>query len=316
MRKALLLFLVAVAGYALTGVVSVRPGERAVVRRFGRVLPETPEPGLWVGLPWGMDRVDRVVVDQVRQVVVGYRDEEDENAALPAGQMLTGDHNLVNVQVVLFYTVDPEGVAEFVIQQPRVEALLARAVEARAAEWVAGQDVDAVLLRGKVDLREDLLERLPGRLQAQRLGVVVRDVRVGLIAPPDLVKEAFDRVARAQTEMKTEEDKALAAADTKLKSAAVEVEGIRKAGRTDAEKLRSDARTLAENYGKSLAAYRRGRRTNPDYLNLVWAREVLELLLKLKATDGLDLFSGKGIELMPRSELPRRMEERPKGGGP
>ena len=49
--------------YLLTGVVEVRRGERAVVRRFGRVLAEQPEPGLWVGLPWGMDRVDRVEVD-------------------------------------------------------------------------------------------------------------------------------------------------------------------------------------------------------------------------------------------------------------
>ena len=54
---------------ALTaGVVQVRPGERAVVRRFGRVLEHKPEPGLWVGLPWGMDRVDRVAVDRVQSV--------------------------------------------------------------------------------------------------------------------------------------------------------------------------------------------------------------------------------------------------------
>ena len=26
-----------------------------------------PEPGLWIGLPWGMDRVDRVAVDRVQQ---------------------------------------------------------------------------------------------------------------------------------------------------------------------------------------------------------------------------------------------------------
>src|SRR5438874_8416652 len=99
--------------YLLTGVVQVRPGERAVVRRFGRVLDVKPEPGLWVGLPWGMDRVDRVPVEFVRPVVVGYRLQEDEDAlATPPGQLLTGDHNLVNVQAVLNYSVRPDGVED------------------------------------------------------------------------------------------------------------------------------------------------------------------------------------------------------------
>src|SRR5262249_7247929 len=67
LSPALLLFLV---GPAATAVTQVRPGERAVVRRFGRVLDHRPEPGLYVGLPWGMDRVDRVPIGLVRGVKV------------------------------------------------------------------------------------------------------------------------------------------------------------------------------------------------------------------------------------------------------
>ena len=68
-RRTLLLFWAArgrPAGLPATGLYQVLPGEAAVVRRFGRVLPERPEPGLYLGLPWGMDRVDRVAVDQLR----------------------------------------------------------------------------------------------------------------------------------------------------------------------------------------------------------------------------------------------------------
>src|SRR5689334_14148917 len=111
-RWLLLAGIVVLGVYLLTGVVQVRPGELAVVRRFGRVLPEKPGPGLWIGLPWGMDRVDRVLVDEVRSITVGYVDDQDADLGIPPGQVLTGDHNLVNVQVVLFYTVRPEEVAE------------------------------------------------------------------------------------------------------------------------------------------------------------------------------------------------------------
>ncbi|HVS36834.1 MAG TPA: hypothetical protein VMS17_14835, partial [Gemmataceae bacterium] len=66
------LLLVTLLGYAASGFYQVLPGEAAVVRRFGRVLPGRPELGLHLGLPWGMDRVDRVAVDQLRRVVVGW----------------------------------------------------------------------------------------------------------------------------------------------------------------------------------------------------------------------------------------------------
>src|SRR5437870_8644723 len=94
--------LLLLAGSFLSAVTQVRRRERAVVRRFGRVLDEKPRPGLWIGLPWGMDRVDRVPVDLVRRVTVGYEPSEEAPAGMiPIGQLLTGDRNLVNIQVVI-----------------------------------------------------------------------------------------------------------------------------------------------------------------------------------------------------------------------
>src|SRR5438094_7592912 len=118
-RGLLTLLLVA---WLLSGVTEVRPGERAVVRRFGRVLDVQPRAGLWVGFPWGIDRVDRVSVEQVRRVTVGYRPEtESGREDTPPGQLLTGDHNLVNVQVVVNYAVDPDAVVDYVAQRDRAE---------------------------------------------------------------------------------------------------------------------------------------------------------------------------------------------------
>src|SRR5262249_40687141 len=122
----------AVVAYLLTGLAEVRPGERAVVRRFGRVVA-TPAPGLWIGLPWGMDRVDRVAVDRLRAVTIGYQPEEEEGPISPPGQLLTGDHNLINVRVVMHYTVDEAQVVDFVEQSDRADDLITRAAEAALA---------------------------------------------------------------------------------------------------------------------------------------------------------------------------------------
>src|SRR5438552_4393549 len=102
MRKLVYVILIALGAYLLTGVAQVRPGERAVVRRFGRVVAQ-PSPGLWVGLPWGMDRVDRVPVNFVQRQSVGFQPDADDISFMPPGQMLTGDQNLVNIQVAIDY---------------------------------------------------------------------------------------------------------------------------------------------------------------------------------------------------------------------
>ena len=148
------LLLIALAAYLLTGLAQVRPEERAVVRRFGRVVAR-PQPGLWVGLPWGIDRVDRVPVRTLRQVTAGYDPGVGFDApGTPPGQLLTGDQNLVNVQLVLAYAIGETDadLDDFVMHQDQVDAVLGREAEAVAAEWAAGRPVDEVLLTGNAAL--------------------------------------------------------------------------------------------------------------------------------------------------------------------
>src|SRR5262249_33837360 len=103
-------FLLALS-YGLTGVTQVHPGQQAVVGRLGRVVNEQPGPGLWFGLPWGIDVVDRVPIERVRRVEIGYNPDEDDAGLTPVGQLITGDHNLVNMHVVINYKVSDESAA-------------------------------------------------------------------------------------------------------------------------------------------------------------------------------------------------------------
>jgi membrane protease subunit HflK len=284
--------------YLHTGVVQVRPGERAVVRRFGRVLDEKPEPGLWVGLPWGMDRVERVEVDRVRQVSVGYGEDE---MGLPSGQLLTGDHNLVNVRVLLYYKVRGDEVASFVVEgDRRVEGILERLLESAAASWVAGRGVDEVLLVGKTEMRGELIERVRDGSAPYRLGVEVLDARVEQIAPPDEVKDAFDSVARAQTQTATLRLRAEQEVATRRRLA-------------EAERFRIDQSAQAYAHGAKLLADRDSKRflerlkqyeaarKSPDYLRQVWQEERGRVLQKLKESGQIDLLDHrlgeKGLDL-------------------
>jgi membrane protease subunit HflK len=124
-RRLFYILLVALAAYLLTGVAQIRPEERAVVRRFGKVVAH-PGPGLWIGFPYGIDRLDRVPTATVRRVPVGFRPEASEEN--PAGQFLTGDQNLVNVQVAVDYAVGDSAsdLEDYVAQKDRVDGVIAR----------------------------------------------------------------------------------------------------------------------------------------------------------------------------------------------
>jgi membrane protease subunit HflK len=189
------------AGYLATGVYQVRPGELAVVRRFGRVLEEPRLPGLNVGLPWGLDRVDRVAVDEQRQLTIGFQESEDQRrGSVPAGQLLTGDNHLIDVRATIYYRVNRESVVSFVLHEGLAESVMTRAAEEALAATLAGERMDAVLLGQARDLELRTQEQLAQRLRYLHMGVAVESVNLTYAQPPAELAEVFREVNRARTQ--------------------------------------------------------------------------------------------------------------------
>jgi membrane protease subunit HflK len=311
-------YLLAVLGllvvlYLLTGVTQVRPGERAVVRRFGRVLAEKPGPGLHVGLPWGIDRIDRVPVDLVRRVQVGYqRGAEESGLTTPAGQYLTGDRNLVNIQVTIHYAVREEEIEDYVVQQDRADGLVARAAESVLAEWVAGRTVDDILLSGKTALRRRLVYETQERLQPYGLGVRIQEASIADLAPPEQVKEAFDDVTRAQTEIRTRINEAEQDADRKRQDARAEAEHLRNLAEVFVKNQIRQAEVDRDSFNYHLEQIRKPGADRGEYLRLVWWQTVGKMLLAMAGNGQIDEISNylskNGLEIV----LPLSMRPRPK----
>jgi membrane protease subunit HflK len=282
------LLLLALAAYLLTGVTEVSPEERVVVRRFGKVVAR-PGPGLWVGLPWGIDRIDRVPVRSALQLTVGYVPETwSEEVRTPQGQFLTGDQNLVNVQLVLDYSIGDtdDDLDDYVNHRDRVEAVLGRLTEAAAAEWVAARGVDPVLRTGNALLPASVMTRVAERLPEYRLGVRVQRVSVGYLAAPEEVRAAFEKVTQAQTAIRTSELQAQQQASMRLR----EAEALRYKWEQEAEQYRESqlgqARAEAAAFLDELAAFREVAKTNPDALAFLWWTEMAKALVTLEARGG------------------------------
>jgi membrane protease subunit HflK len=285
------LLIVASIAYLFTGVAQVEPEERAVVRRFGRVVA-TPGPGLWIGLPWGIDRIDRERVRIVRQLAVGGTEGD-------AGQYLTGDQNLLNARLVVEYAVDPTALPAYVAQKEQVEPALRRETEALAAEWFASQSVDRALA-GRAQLAQWLNERLPLRLAPQNLGLSLERIAVESLAAPEEVREAFEAVNQSQTTIRTRTNQASQEAERQANEA--NTAKFRRAAEAEAyrnERITS-AKAEAAAFAERLAQYQR-HRDNPDWLATVWREEVgklLALVAQRGRIEVLDDYLGpSGLEL-------------------
>ncbi|MBI3411939.1 MAG: hypothetical protein HY040_26715 [Planctomycetes bacterium] len=295
-----------------SAVTLVRSEERAVVRRFGEVLDYKPGPGLFIGLPWGMDRVDRVAVSRVQRVVVGWSgvEDADEQAVIPAGQMLTGDHNLVIVKAEVDYSPVEEHLDKYVLQADRVDALVARTAEALLAQWIAGRTVDHVLLLGKRELPEYVASGLQERIAPYQIGVKIRQVSIANLDPPDEVKEAFERLAHAAANKNTVETQARQEADQRLKNAETQKIRIDKDTASYARVQRLDSEADASAFLNRLGAYRELVRRNPDALNTMWQDDMTRLYAKMRESGRIDVLdhylTGEGLNITQFPLLPKK----------
>lgn len=189
----------ALALYILTGVYIVRADEQAVVRRFGGVVAERVPPGLHVGLPWGIERVDRLKVREQKRLEVGFElpDAALGRAAAPGRrEYFTGDENLVNIELLVQYTIrDPRN---YLFQSANLTDLLRRAAEASVTEAVATRPVDSLLTTGKLEVQEELRRLIQQRVDEYALGVAVTAVSIQGVTPPVKVADAFRQVASAR----------------------------------------------------------------------------------------------------------------------
>ncbi|MEA2632320.1 MAG: modulator of FtsH protease HflK [Chloroflexota bacterium] len=245
--------------YLATGVTVVQQDELGVVRRFGAVLREPWEPGLHWGLPRGIDQVERIKPGQTRTLTIGARDPQ----AAPLAQapnpetddFLTGDLNVVTAQAIVQYRVlDP---VAFLFAARSVDATLAATAESALTRALAGRSIDDVLTTGRAEVADRMLRSIQDRADLQGLGISIRAVRLGRVAPPVPVAPAFADAARARSDRRQVVTQAEEYRDRALADARGQAREIadRAAGQFD--RRVQGARGEADRFAKVLAESRK-----------------------------------------------------------
>jgi membrane protease subunit HflK len=205
------------------GIYVVRPEQQAVVTRFGAVVDPRVYPGIHYALPWPIDSVTKVKVNQMQRLVIGGDAADSILGRTPAlaAQFLTGDQNIINMHVVVQYFIGIP--ADFLFRSRSISQTISATVESELARRLARRGVDAVLTTERVAIQDEILSASQAQLNGYRLGVKLSSVNIEIAAPPTEAAAAFRDVAGARADAARTVDEAHGYANDLLPRARGEV---------------------------------------------------------------------------------------------
>ncbi len=175
--------LIVVAVWLASGFYIVGPAERGVVTRFGAYVSPPVLPGPHWHLPYPMEQVEKVDVDQVRPASI-------------KALMLTKDENIVSVDLAVQYRVkDP---AAYLFNGRDPDLTLSQAAESAVREVVGKSQMDYVLTEGRAEVGASTQQLLQEALDEYGTGLEVTSVNLQDVQPPEQVQSAFEDAIRAR----------------------------------------------------------------------------------------------------------------------
>jgi membrane protease subunit HflK len=186
---------------AFSSVYTVDPNEQAVVLRFGKKHAVVP-PGLHFCIP---------VVDEVLKVNM-----QEHSVRLPAGiggersedineedtLVLTGDLNVASVEWTIQWKVVDPALYSFSFHrrgsEDDLEDVIRVATSTVMNRLVGDYSIDEVLTAKRAEIGEKARAATQVILDRYDCGVVITDLQMQRVTPPNLVKPAFDSVVAAQ----------------------------------------------------------------------------------------------------------------------
>ena len=204
-RGLIFLLLLVVVVWFGSGFYRVQPDEQGVVMRFGAYAYWTP-PGLHWHLPWPIESVELPTVTRINRTEIGFRSgsgiEGSRDSAsrdvLAESLMLTGDENIIDIDVAIFWRINDA--AAFLFNTANPEGLVRGVAESSMREVIGRTPIQPALgpLRGQIE--GDVLKQTQEILDLYKAGVEITQVQLQKVDPPNAVIESFRDVQRANTD--------------------------------------------------------------------------------------------------------------------
>ena len=297
----------------VSGFVWVPAGAVALQQRFGRLVGEPHPPGAVLALP-GIDRVEIVRVDEVREQPIGYRTMGRSLGRTPMmdeSMFVTGDENVIDLHAEAQYRVSNPVAFQLGVEKP--DALLAGVMRARLVEAMAGVSIDRVYTDARAEIEGRLLSAVREDVLKLGLGIDVIGVRLLDVHAPATVHDAFRDVASAHEDRLTTIHRANEYAVGEVALARGNAERTVAGAQAQAVERVASAKGAASAFAALAAEHRRAARPLEDRLYLETAERALAGARKIVRPSA----GASGTELWLRtSDAPISFPPQPSAAAP
>ncbi|MFT4580869.1 MAG: membrane protease subunit HflK [Gammaproteobacteria bacterium] len=274
----------------------IEPAERGVVMRFGKYV-RTLQPGPSFQLPRPIDEVITVNVEQIRPFTV--------NAT-----MLTGDENIVDVEMAVQYRINDVKDYLFKIADP--DTTVQRVTESAIRDIIGQSTLDFVITEGRAEIGTDATELIQQILDNYESGIEVTSVNMQPAKPPEQVKASFDDAIKAREDEQRRINEAEAYRNEIDEKAQGEAARILLQAQAYEEQVVAEATGEARRFEQLLVEYEKAPEVTRSRLYLDTIEEVLAQNPKVV----MDNKGGNSMMYLPIDKLIQRASEVPASAEP
>jgi membrane protease subunit HflK len=204
-RGLLALALVGTIVWLLSGFYTVGPNEVGLNKIFGRYTGKTG-PGLNYNFPSPIGSVEKLQVTDRNTINIGFTYRQDSRTSngqvqldLPEESlMLTGDENIADVKFVVIWQIDPVHPENYAFNISNQRDTVKAVAESAMREVIGRGQIQRILTAERQVIETDVQELMQKVLNGYKAGILVLQVQLQSVDPPEQVIAAFKDVTAAQ----------------------------------------------------------------------------------------------------------------------
>ena len=178
--------------WLISGFYQIEPYEQGLVLRFGEWV-RTSDQGIHYRLPSPIEEVIIVDVTTTHKMEIGFNNHNESH-------MLTGDRNIVDVNVIVQWNIKDAEKFIFNVEQPRMA--IKAATESALREVVGKTPIDITFTSGRAEIQSKTKEMVQKILDKYQSGVHIAEINLDKVSPPDEVIGSFREVEAAEAYQK------------------------------------------------------------------------------------------------------------------
>jgi modulator of FtsH protease HflK len=257
-RGGVLIIIALIVVWMLSGFYRVNTDEQGVVLRFGKFVYQT-QPGLNYHWPYPIETALTPKVTRVNRTDIGMRLLEDPRRGTSMRDspeeslMLTGDENIVDVDVSVFWVIKNAADYLFNVQQP--EGTIKSVAESAIREEIGRNQIQAILTGARQAIETQVQDLIQKTLDEYQSGVQITQVQLQKVDPPSQVIDAFRDVQAARADAERLQNEAQAYANRVVPEARGDAARVIQAAEGYRERVVFEARGQADRFVKIYDEY-------------------------------------------------------------